>query len=750
MLAFFRKYQRYFFIITTVAVVITFSFFGTHSLFFEQRHQNDKVVARGCDGSKIWLSEVEAISHFISVEPEAYFALKAGSFINLLNDGVIKKDFIDSGIAKFLISANYEKLKKDFEERFEKISSYKPYVHPYMRFLSANEVWRRFAPDISNGLEKVKKEKYHDLFFKELFDLYLAQTHFSPLMLKQVIHYQESQYPNARHDEELIYRDLALFGFENGMDWFGKNFVDLLSQYIVNTALLAKQKGYSVSSGEALGDLKHNLEVNIAKFPGLKERLPKDANSRFFSQLQMMGLEEKEAVKIWQKVLLFRKYFQDVTSSIFVDPAPYKKFASFAHEKAKVDFYELPAPLCLKSFSDVLKLDFYLFATTGKKELDPQKLLPIDKIEKDYPELVEQELQLKIARVSLDEAVLNVSEKELWQWQVKDAAWRELKKTFPEFLNAEASSEGKRFELLEKLTPPIRSKVDAYSREQMVKSKAGWVEEAMKLAKVEEKKLKIRKKWPSSPLEGVKDGARLAEFLHASLDGKTYSEDGRNFYCFEIVKQLSEKRVLSFGEACEDGTLDSLVPVFLKKNYPAVRELDAAKFKNEREQWKPFDEVKELIGAYCFRDLLSAVDKDYKNSYPKFKEDFGANDSYAFRRLFHFVRNKRFALEKGTLIENNDQFSLVKREGVIARNSDDKDLKKEAFSLKPGAFSKVYVKDGRPFFYKISGFEVDSSAVERGVLSERDRLGKEAKEKMAKEVYEKLKGFLVVPLRKEV
>ncbi len=40
MLAFFRKYQRYFFLVITIVIVISFSFFGTYSTLMNTSGHN--------------------------------------------------------------------------------------------------------------------------------------------------------------------------------------------------------------------------------------------------------------------------------------------------------------------------------------------------------------------------------------------------------------------------------------------------------------------------------------------------------------------------------------------------------------------------------------------------------------------------------------------------------------------------------------------------------------------------------------
>ena len=70
--------------------------------------------------------------------------------------------------------------------------------------------------------------------------------------------YQEKQYNWLTPNPNLNQTDLSLFGYHTAEDWFGTHFTRLLSEFIINAAILAETQGYEVSKAEALADLVRN------------------------------------------------------------------------------------------------------------------------------------------------------------------------------------------------------------------------------------------------------------------------------------------------------------------------------------------------------------------------------------------------------------------------------------------------------------------------------------------------------------
>jgi len=137
MLGFFRKYQRYFFIVITVVIVISFTFFGTSSNM--QRTQYiEKTAFTAIDGSEISRSELEELVLFVGTDNEDKLLLGGAWGLNFLNDGVLKRDFIETGLAEILVAPFLKEMRGDLQSRHQREKRYAPYEHPEAKFISAS------------------------------------------------------------------------------------------------------------------------------------------------------------------------------------------------------------------------------------------------------------------------------------------------------------------------------------------------------------------------------------------------------------------------------------------------------------------------------------------------------------------------------------------------------------------------------------------------------------------------------------
>jgi hypothetical protein len=89
MLDFFRKYQRYFFIVIAVVIVISFSFFGTFQTLNQPGKIEDKVIGKTIDGSKMMKSDVDRMIRFLASDRNDTALAEKGVMPNFFNNGVI-------------------------------------------------------------------------------------------------------------------------------------------------------------------------------------------------------------------------------------------------------------------------------------------------------------------------------------------------------------------------------------------------------------------------------------------------------------------------------------------------------------------------------------------------------------------------------------------------------------------------------------------------------------------------------------
>lgn len=547
MLEFFRKYQRSFFAVITTVVISSFIFFGTFNTFAEPERNVDRSIGKKIDGSSLMLSEVQRLARFIATDREDAVQGR-GLAPNLCNDGVIRHDLVKEGLAQLVVSEYFDAVKGELEGRLEKARRFKPYAHPEASFLSAKTVWDHFIPELNGAVEGLQKEAaVTPAVFGKLAKIYQLQHRLQPDVLRQILIYQHRQYPWLTVDQKLSYEDLSLFGFHSAADWFGHNFVDLSAEFILNAAAAAEEKGYRVSLEEAKGDLIRNFQDSVEKMGQGAPAL------NFHNHLRMLGFDERTASEVWRKVLLFRKYFQDVGSAAFVDRLPYKDFAEYAKEEAVVQAYRWP--VAIRSAQDLSEWQFYVKAVSGKEGL-PTAILPVDEVEKKFPELVSTTYKAKVAEVSKKELALKPSVKQVWDWETDEANWPLVKK---QFSLAEAKSPEERFRILERFEK--RSEVDQWAREKLVDQHPEWIEEALAAAPLKEKTWSVSgKEEPNLKKEGI-------------------------HYRIEELEKVKEKHILTFTEARD--RLSKLAPKgegdFYKEKNPfalATKEALAALKKN--------------------------------------------------------------------------------------------------------------------------------------------------------------------------
>src|ERR1700733_10225613 len=91
MLDFFRRYQRYFFLVITVVIIISFSFFGTYSTLGSNTWR-EQIAFKAINGCEVTRSDVDEMALFLATDNEDKLLYGGAWGPNFLNDGVIRKD----------------------------------------------------------------------------------------------------------------------------------------------------------------------------------------------------------------------------------------------------------------------------------------------------------------------------------------------------------------------------------------------------------------------------------------------------------------------------------------------------------------------------------------------------------------------------------------------------------------------------------------------------------------------------------
>ncbi len=757
MLHFFRKYQRYFYIAITIVIVCSFSFFGTYSTLPQQAAE-DPVAFTAVNGKKIKRSEVEALTQFLSTDNEDKMLFGGMWGPNFLNDGVVKKDILETGLAKILAEAYAPELKNDWDQRLEKEKKYTLYKHPEAQFISAETAWEYFIPAKRAHFHKLQQAKSAtdpDAIAQRI-NLFLDERSFPAPALKQILQYQEQQYSFVHPDQQLERTDLFLFNHYTLEDWFGSRFLRIVAQFILNSAAIAEERGYRVSDNEALADLMQNAEESYRQISSHVNVGLANSGEYLSEQLRRSGLDRTSAVKIWRNVLLFRRLFEDMGSSVFVSPFTFEKFNEYANQSVRGDLYTLPEPLRIGSFKDLQKFETYLSAVSKSKKEDLLGLptlfqSPADVL-KSAPELVKKQYVLEIAEIDKNDLQNKISVKEMWQWQVSDNNWAALTKEFPDLGVKKAQTEEERFQALDQLDNRTKLRVNAYSRGKMADAHPEWIAQA--LDKIEPKQISaaLSFKGGASPFKGLDNREELIRLLdQAPLKEQSpklaqFSSNGKNFYRITVLERAPNMEILTFAEANKEGILDGLVDKQLQKAY-----------QSQKDQYeKPFADLKDLVAEDVYGPVLQAIKKEAQG---KISPSQLNNDLLSSLRFYSYMRSsedrlKNFPDSEKNLVASSeantlkDQWRLEKKPFVTERKSSDPINKQETFAMGEKSWSQVNtLPNGELFFFFLKEKGVESPKPKAAqIAGSRQLLGNDAMQELAEQLLNTFKAKNAISL----
>lgn len=700
MLGFLRRHQKYFWIMITVVIVVSFSFFGTYSTM-QERTVVDPVAFTTINGTAVHQSELEEMVKFLATDNEDKQWMGGAWGPNFLNDGVIKNDFIETGLAQVLATTYLNDLKADLDARFQKEKRYQPYENSQAKFISVANSWKYFAPNMEKNLQQlqaIEDAATLDAFQIRL-NLFQGQRKFPPYALRQSLRYQEQQFKWVSPDPALQRLDLSLFGYHTVEDWFGPRFVRLVTSFIINSSIIADERGYSVSKEEAYADLVKNAEISFQELKNSPYLGVATSSEYFQEQLRRMGMDLGRAIMIWQKVLQFRRLFNEQGNAVFLDPHSINQLNEYAQETVEGELYGLPDALRIADFKSLQKFETYLnaVAKASPNALElPQTFLSPEEVSKQFPELVQKRYYVEMASVDKKSLQGKVGVKDTWNWEAEDANWDKLKKEFPDIGVKKATTREERFAALDSLDNKTRARVDTFAREAIVESHPEWIQEALENAAMKKKEIGIKLKGGNADLPGLKDPKDLLALLDAwpSTKGKlaVYTPDKNNFYKIQVIEKSPGLEVLTFSEATNDGTMDGLLNSQPKKDYAKLLEsirLDyAAANPEDKKAGKMVEDYASTLRFYSYV-------RDVKNKILKKPESeslyiLGAGPAETSEGL-----KKRGGLA--------DQWKLEKRKYAADRTTDNAyfDIN-EVLSIPQNSLSKVYGRpNGEVVFFKM-------------------------------------------------
>lgn len=757
MLDFFRRYQTYFFAVIAFVIVISFSFFGTYNSL-PANNIHEQVAFTAVNGHSVNRSEVEQMALFIGSDNEDKWLLGGVWGPNFLNNGVIKNDFLGTGLAQVLVAAYPNDINKDLETRLTKERRFALYSHPQAKFISVEGVWAYFLPNMKTNFDALRQSSSG--ISQEAFDarvaLYLGERRFPAPMLRQVLHHQQKQYNWLNPDPSLEYADLSLFGYHTTEDWFGPRFIRLISEFIINGSIIAENKGYKVSTAEVLADLYRNAEISYQQ--NLRNpQLGVASSSEYFNeQLRRMGMDQSKAVKVWRQVLLFRRLFQDVGNAALVDPLLHQSFYAYAKEQVNGSLYRLPPELRLNDFRALQKLEVYLDAVAKRDKSSSPLALPtnyllVRDVKKSHPALVQKNYVLEVTQASKEALQTKVGLKEMWDWEVTGINWNKLKAQFPVLGVKKGDSRDERFHALDSLDDATRGSVDAYARAAIVEAHPEWLQQALSAAEPKKMNIGIRATGGKFFITGLTDRTALMALLdQVPLRGQgpsspaeadadkalaSFTADDKHFYKITVLERSPNEEILTFAEANREGVLDQLLNEQLEAHYTKIRE-SHPEFKKEDGSWKPLAEVKDQIAKLYFEKILQAINTDYEASGIVNKDKTPlTEDRAASLRFYAYIKAIQQKLQQGNADTSQwvfvqtdpaaskrvvtNQWKIEKNSYAADREVGTKEIDTtEMFALSPNEWTKVHVPVNGDLYF----FQLDHKAVPSETATAYDQL----------------------------
>lgn len=763
MLSFLRTHQKAILASTGALVIFSMCFFGIAQKSQLPSGKKGVILGKAMDGSSTRQEEIDAMALF--------FTHLSDPRIGLLSkeEDIFMKDVVSSGLALMLIENYWPLLEKDLEPRLESYRHFRPYAHPEMHFVNAENIWMRFAPNLYGALEKFREEQDPKIQVKHLIDCVMAENQFPEQMLRQILFFQERQFNPEFKDPYIQSGNLALFNARSIYEIFGPKFMELATEFIYNAAMMAKANGKVVTKEEARASL--ICLAGDANKKG-KEIKPKEAKAYFAAVLRKLQISDKKAVEYWQKLLLFRRIFEEVNSSIYLDSLVYDSIGQFSHEELTLNLYAMPKPLCIDSFDKMMKLEIYLDHMAKRPHDKPLNLslqfLSPDRVKSRCPKLVAKKIGLEVAKVNLHEVSLQISLKDILQYEIDH--FDALAQHTPELALKDVEGDGDKLALLQFLEPAVRKNLDDRARKSLLSQHREFIDLAFVNATKEKREITLNLDDQNSEFIGFEDNNALIEKLEKAFaegqktQGSSLVElkgGGEELYQVEVTSVSPDYEVLTFEEADQMGVLDKLLADRLEREYPSIRSLYPSEFKNEAGAFLPLDEVKEEVGKYVFQDLITQIQNYVKNNGIASDVLSSNLDTLASYRLAEFMSSAMAALQaEGDAVETfikkeeekglESQFKLALHREVFSRAKPSPLMDENMFRMKEKEWSSLALLPGYGLaFYKLESKRIDDEEKSKAMQKGYDILIEDAKRGVLYDLLEEMKVEGVLHVQKE-
>ena len=705
MLSLLRKHQKIVFATAGLLVIFSMCFFGVASQGERGGERKNVVLGRALDGSKVNSNEIFEMVHFLNNASSPHFGLTCQA------DDVVMNTVFKSGLANMLIDTYYDDMKEELDAKLEVYNKYKPYAHPEVQFVNAEMIWSIVAPELSDSLNSFKEETDPHKQLRHAISAYCAQSEFPEFALRNTLYKYQQQFGARYQDPYILRGNLSLFNARTPYELLGSKFMNLTAQFIHNSAIYAKQKGYKVSLEEAKASLiEHSVraykELNPSEeFDGAK------AGANYKMAFKSLMVPEKRVVQMWQKVLLFKRLFEEADGSVFLDTLAYDQINQFTKESLELNVYSLPQTLVVDNFEKMMKLELYL-DNVSKRSHDQLVMIPeqfhsVDRVRSRCPKLLAKKFELEVTKVARSEVALQVGLKELFEYEM--LCFNELKTKFPELALKSVTTTEEKLQLLDELEPLVKTKLDDYVKEQILAQNENWIYTALDKAPSETLNVILNMDDENAIFEGFSDNNLVIGMFEKALAEAKRNESaalvqmigqGDIFYSVKVVNPTDDFEVLSFEEALNIGALDRLLDERLQREYPIVRVSHAVTFKNASGEFKPLSEVREDVGRFVFSETITQLQNYLKDESNTPHENLNALDQLSTYRMHHFLTSALANIRQEANVDQyvigeelrsglEGQFKLQTEKQMVSRSAPTDLLDEQLFRMKQGEWSTI-------------------------------------------------------------
>lgn len=701
MLGFLKKYQKIFFVFVALLVGTSVMFVGL--LPKNLSSAGDRTLFKTVTGKKVKQSHYDGLKALLTTNNGELLIYGQNLGMNFFPEDVFTQNIVEPKLIGLIAEKKKDELQKFWLEQQAREKHYKPYSHPQMSNVSAESIWLKHAPRIPELLKQIQAEQDPSKLFSLRSELFLEENNFSPFALWQFLSEKQSQYQWVQKDEAMAPFAISLFGYRSLQDWFGEKMMDYVCQFVLQVSSMAKQKGYQASYKEAESSLLklNDLCFKQLQFLGLKEF--SDSTSYFQAKLNRLGMNRMQMISLWREVLTFQNFLNEAAHSVLLDDLTLNDFEQYATEQVEVCRYQPPEYLKFKSLNDLAKFETYLTALgkpTGEIGLN-FVMKPIEELEKDFPQLIEQSVDIEYKEMDVNQATISVSVQDIWNWKVDPKNCQELVARFPKLKVDEKMSIRDYQAAFDDVDYFTQMQIDQHIRQQLLKQDENWL--ALALEKTQNKKdiFKARRSGYKLPFKGLELSSKKQKFLKQFFEAGEASKfvepvtfDDVHFYQIISVNALEDPKLVSYQDLLLDKTAEKMLHQTLIKAHKkgAFKEQDFAKVKDK-----------------VIKEYIAPIEKAIVDDYTAFSGSAPQHLNDLFYCKYRLYSPMRDALEYYTKQESvdcepyafNSFWKIDSSNDVLIRHqSNSRDMEKLMGSAE-GEWSSVEFKSRIPVFTQV-------------------------------------------------